>query len=257
MTREVSDLHRQARDFAANLTRTVRAVAGPECSEFRADVPEVADEATSTVVSIGQQPADGIVLTVRGVPLLTLTVSFECSWDSAREWLTVLKSSMRVHGPDEFSTEPLVRYEYERDMRSQLPGAHLHVHGVHKALTETMGSGGDGTRRSAARTVEGGKLPQLSALHFPLGGHRFRPCLEDVLAMLLEEFGVDVPGGDRPAAARALNEGRETWRRTQVAAAVRDAPDEAIRVLGDLGYDVVLREGKSEPTPRTARLRAL
>ena len=106
--------HRQARDFAADLTRTVRAVAGPGCSEFRADVPEVADESTSTVVLIGQQPADGIALNVRGVPLLTLTVAFECSRDSARDWLTVLKSSMRVHGPDEFSTEPLVRYEYQR-----------------------------------------------------------------------------------------------------------------------------------------------
>jgi hypothetical protein len=74
--------------------------------------------------------------------------------------------------------------------------------------------------------------------------------------VLIKEFGITPPGGRR-AALESLANGRERWRRRQLAAAVRDAPDEAIRVLDELGYDVTLREGENEPAPQTARLRGL
>jgi hypothetical protein len=35
-----------------------------------------------------------------------------------------------------------------------------------------------------------------------------------------------------------IREGRERWRRRQIATLVRDAPDEAVRVLTDLGYAI-------------------
>jgi hypothetical protein len=46
-------------------------------------------------------------------------------------------------------------------------------------------------------------------LHFPRGGHRFRPCVEDILPVLMQAFGV-TPAGDRREALQALADGRET-----------------------------------------------
>ncbi|MGH4025484.1 MAG: hypothetical protein ACRDRV_12995 [Pseudonocardiaceae bacterium] len=52
----------------------------------------------------------------------------------------------------------------------------------------------------------------LSALHFPVGGARIRPCLEDFLHFLAHEFQIDV----LPNAPAILAEGRERWRRRQI-----------------------------------------
>lgn len=61
-----------------------------------------------------------------------------------------------------------------------------------------------------------------------------RPCVEDILQMLYEEFAIDVQEGFQ----QVIDNGRARWRRTQIAAAVRDAPAEAMRVLTELGYSV-------------------
>lgn len=71
---------------------------------------------------------------------------------------------------------------------------------------------------------------QMSRLHFPLGGHRFRPGLEDVLQMLQTEFGAEVG----PTWAGQLGRARAHT----AAAVVRDCPSEAVRVLSELGYTV-------------------
>ncbi|MGH4019187.1 MAG: hypothetical protein ACRDT0_08115 [Pseudonocardiaceae bacterium] len=61
-----------------------------------------------------------------------------------------------------------------------------------------------------------------------------RPCREDFLQFLVYEFQIDV----LPDAPAVLAEGRERWRRRQIGVLVRDAPDEAVRVLTELGYAV-------------------
>src|SRR5262249_4739271 len=94
------------------------------------------------------------------------------------------------------------------------------------------------------------KVPRLSVFHFPLGGHRFRPCLEDVLHALILEFGVD----RQPGWKAAIEEGREQWRRMQLKAAVRDAPEEAAEVLADLGW--VLRPPVEPTASHPGRLRS-
>jgi hypothetical protein len=62
-----------------------------------------------------------------------------------------------------------------------------------------------------------------------------RPCLEDLLQLFVEEFKLDA----MPTARQAIEDGRVRWRRRQLAATVRDDPEEAARVLRELGYDVV------------------
>lgn len=133
--------------------------------------------------------------------------------------------------------EALFRYEFVRDMRSLIPCAHLHIHGHRDALADTMKRAGRRTARSKRRAV--GAPPRMNELHFPLGGARFRPPLEDVLQMLVEEFGVDAVDGW----SKHLEQGREHWRRIQTRAVVRDAPGEAVATLRALGYLVTEPEG--------------
>ncbi len=77
-----------------------------------------------------------------------------------------------------------------------------------------------------------------------------RPALEDFLQFLIVECGIKAQDGWR---ARLAKE-REVWRRRQVAAIVRDAPDEVLRVLRENGYDVEPPTG-GEMEPRPEQLR--
>jgi len=83
----------------------------------------------------------------------------------------------------------------------------------------------------------------MSALHIPVGGARFRPCLEDVVQLLAEDFRFDM----LPTWRAAVNPGREEWRRKQVRAAVRDWQEEAAETLRKLGYSVTAPEEVHQP----------
>ncbi len=91
------------------------------------------------------------------------------------------------------------------------------------------------------------RILSFSDVHFPLGGPRMRPSLEHVLQMLKNEFEVDV----QPGFQTVLDTSRARWRRRQIAASVRDAPQEAARVLRAMGYKVV-NPDDGEPPERTA-----
>lgn len=91
----------------------------------------------------------------------------------------------------------------------------------------------------------------MESLHLPVGGDRFRPCLEDVIEFLVVECGFDRAAGWRSA----VDKGRERWRRTQTRTAVRDAPSEAAAVLRALGYAVTEPAIGTVPTDDFARLR--
>lgn len=252
MTAERGRLAGLAREFAENLTATVQVVAGSSCAPFRADMAE-------PVAFVRQDPAEGILLLGDDEqPLLRLAVEFRCTMDTAGTYLAVDESSMKVFSASPDQRDPLLRYEYVRNQVEHLPSAHLHVHGTHDALIDTLSAAGSGTTRGKRlqRSVSAGKRPQLRELHLPLGGHRFRPCLEDVMSMLIHEFGVH-PASSRAEASTALGDARELWRRQQVGTCVRDAPEEAVRVLRELGYEISLPDGKAQPDENTARLRAL
>lgn len=133
----------------------------------------------------------------------------------------------RVHLAPEFLVslgnmkEPLVRFDYVRD-RGFAP-AHINVHGESSALG--MHFGATGLR----------ELPKLQSLHWPVGGKRYRPCLEDVIEFLIEDLGVPGKSGWRDAIA----DGRRRWYGHQLGAAVRADQATAVRVLEELGYRVI------------------
>lgn len=239
-TTDPSDgLKRQAQEFADNLTLTVRAVT-PRCEGFKATF-------SGTRLLVRQVPGTGIPLTFKGGPLLTLKASSSCVWDLENEFLAVNDSKIEVLTTT--GGQPLFRYEYLRSPDT-VPAAHLHVHAHRDAMTYVMTKVGRTTKRPQQRGSRDG-IPTLQDLHFPLGGHRFRPVLEDVLEMLIDEFNIDHEDGAR----EGLAEARTVWRLTQTKAAVRDAPGAAVEALRSLGYRIT----PPEPAPVTrhkGRLRA-
>lgn len=172
-------------------------------------------------------------------PVLGLIIEFHCGWDSRQRHLAVEKSSLTVTPHGRENADPLFRVEYVKEQDSHRPSSHIHVHAHRDEFTHLMGfaSKFDVERTKKVRNYFR-RGTRLSELHFPTGGHRFRPCLEDVLEMLRVEFKLDV---DNSKWQQHLRTARENWRRTQLAAAVRDCPDEALRALVD-------EYGMPEPT---------
>ncbi|WP_349829250.1 hypothetical protein [Brevibacterium litoralis] len=235
----MSSLKEQAAQFATALTKTVSAVAR-DFEPFTADVVEGGHRA---LIKQARIP-----LTVDDRVILVLAIEYRCCMDRTDEFMAIEKSSFAVFPGGKKKREPLFRYDYLREP-DNVPAAHVQIHAHRDAFTATMVRSGKTSKRAARRAADDG-VPRLAELHFPLGGHRFRLCLEDVLHMLIEEFGID-RGDD---AFNRLNEGRLEWRRTQTRAAVRDDPESAVAVLRAMGYDVSFPDGKTEPEVRRDRL---
>lgn len=130
-------------------------------------------------------------------------------------------------------TAPILRFEYEKKKTSN-PAAHLHISGVGTWLSPALM-----INRPSKRARQG----KLEALHIPVGGHRFRPSIEDFLYFLIHECGFEGKDGWKDA----LTESREHWRRIQLEAVVRDDPKEAARTLEALGYIITPPEGGHPP----------
>ena len=163
------------------------------------------------------------------VPRIAVVAEFLLSWDSANTYLRTERSNINVMPFGK--GEAMWRYDYLRNADWK-PVSYLHVHAhrdeaVHLMLTAP-------TLRGKRRLTSSNFRSGLSDLHFPLGGDRFRPCLEDAFEMLIHEFGVDCEDG----ALNAIRESRELWRTRQVGAAVRDHPEGAAASLRELGYTV-------------------
>jgi hypothetical protein len=196
-----------------------------------------------------------IPMSVNGEDALRLVVEYTCEWDHSQAFLAVRKASLAVSCVD--VSEPLFRYEFVDAMSGgSFPAAHIHVHAHRDEFVYALFRGDHRkgrVRRNKVLANEGGKMPALSVVHFPVGGARMRPALEDVLQMVIQEFGVDAADGSQTV----LDEGRARWRRHQAATLTRDAPAEALRVLRDLGYECTWTAEGPEPSERIDRLTAI
>ena len=161
---------------------------------------------------------------IDGDHLASLSLALFLDLDRSGRYLKTVRSDTALHSV--LDRTPLLRLEYRADMRVE-PIAHWQFHAERGAFSHLL------ARAHAHDRVK--KPHDLSALHLPVGGERFRPCLEDVLQFLVVDCGVDHLAGWEAA----VEAGRERWRRRQLGAAVRDVPEEAARVLRELGYSVV------------------
>jgi hypothetical protein len=110
----------------------------------------------------------------------------------------------------------IFRYEYEREPDDPYPSAHFHISFDTGPLVELL------QRRGLDTTV--------NKLHFPVGGRRFRPSLEDVVEFLIVEGLADAHDEWR---AR-VRESRDKFYGIQLRAAVRENPDAALEVLREM-----------------------
>ncbi|MFF2475116.1 hypothetical protein [Streptomyces sp. NPDC058066] len=137
---------------------------------------------------------------------LWMGVSFQLRLDAEREHLMVQQSFVGVFGSKD-AKHGLFHYDYERDKPDNYPDAHLQV----DASSDLFGTLND-PKQDPGRS--------LGALHFPVGGKRFRPCLEDVIEFLAVERIVEARDGYE----KILEAGRERFRRNQLMAAMRRDP---------------------------------
>ncbi|WNI19239.1 hypothetical protein [Actinacidiphila sp. ITFR-21] len=143
-------------------------------------------------------------------PRLWLDVSFRLQMDAEEQYLTVRSSFFGVF-PTEDGKDALFHYDYERDKRDNYPDAHLQVAGQDTAMQALLP----------------GK-PAIK-LHFPVGGKRFRPCLEDVIEFLIREGLAE----GKPGHEAVLEAGREGFRIKQLRAAMRRSPEVVQEFIGD------------------------
>lgn len=219
--------------FAEDLSDTVAVVTAGRATPFEAVIGD-------GVALVRQERDAGIGLVRAGVELLRLVVRIKVTPDGAATHLRTDSSSYKVFAVVNGALPtngPLYRYEFDRRKETgRYPAAHLQVHGRHRALEAAMAEAGRTTTRSSRQGLD---EPNITDLHLPLGGTRFRPCLEDVLEHLIVEFDIDA----RADALPALRDARAAWRRKQLLACVRDDPLAAAEQLEEMGFSVTRPTG--------------
>ncbi|MDO5504630.1 MAG: hypothetical protein Q4G67_15830 [Actinomycetia bacterium] len=215
-----------ATSFASELADLVSAFAGRDVT-FTA-------EAQGDRVLV--EPQGGhVALKIGDVDALCVEIRYKCMLNSTQGHLATETSTVKVHAGAEPASEPLFRYEYDRTTSDHVPSAHLQLHAHRDELGFVMGRAAQSGARRRTKNIA---TPRLGAamrdLRFPVGGHRFRPALEDVLDMMRFELGVTP--GERWLESSGRH--RERYRRRQLAAAVSDCPSEAVAELRRMGYSV-------------------
>ena len=235
----IPDLETQAKDFANKITNIVQCF-DDNAKAFKVDI--LGKEKThSATVEIYND--DGFSLFTNKEPNFHIEAQWTCRYDAYGQWLRVERSGFKVFNGIE-DKRPIFRYEYDSANGQNLPSAHIHFHGDHPDMNQhgafdnlsgAFEDCGDGSPRSKRR--QKGKKKKLSDLHFPVGGSRFRPILEDVLLMLIEEYGIN-PEKDRKETIKLLEENVEKWRTIQAQTIVRDVPSIVVNTLKEMGYTI-------------------
>lgn len=232
MSTESDQTEEQAIDFAQRLENMLTEVLGqPSDGQYTAD-PQGARKKRSASYLIKTRDPQGISLTVGGSTILRLSYRYQCSCRDSNSYLQVDESAITLRA--ESDPAPIIHYDFVRDPHSAIPAAHINIHASNDSATKAMlacGSKSQGKNRRKA-FLEKGTFPTFSSLHFPVGGDRFRPGLEDVLQMAIYEFGIDA----QPQWQQAIEQSRAECRTRQISALVCEFPDIAYQALSQNGY---------------------
>jgi hypothetical protein len=220
----VSGLDEQAQQFAGELNDLLQAVL-PRA-------PDVLIERQTERLVVRPEPL--APLHINGERIATLDIRVRCRLDSRGQWLAVDQSSYVLSA--DLDRTPVLRFDYVRDAHTA-PSAHVQLHAHRGALSHLLSKAGHPHAHD------------MSKLHIPVGGARYRPAVEDVLQFLVQECQFDA----LPDWRDAVDAGRERWRRRQACAVARDFPHEAARTLRDLGYLVENPPAAAAPSLRALR----
>jgi hypothetical protein len=205
-----SDLQGQASRFAQELTATLN---GTITQHVRMRAALRTRSVAGAVFTVGHgltkqnptQPQPFPLSINLKKPRAWMNLSFQVRMDSEDRYLTVHSSYCGIFIDPELKV-CLCHWDFERD-KDRYPSAHVQVYGTSPAL-EALNEGGDRKR-------------PLEKLHIPVGGKRFRPCIEDVIEFLVTERLAE----GREDWEKCLEEGRNRYRRRQLLAAMRRNPE--------------------------------
>lgn len=158
-------------------------------------------------------------------PVLFLQAEYKVRMDDEATHLAVLSSSVGLWVRSDDSKgpgSPAVRLEYGRDATSK-PSAHVHFHAESSELAWLYGTAGE-------------PLHRFHDLHFPMGGRRFRPTLEDFLLFLDRERLFT--NWKTPNWRSIVMESHAEWEARQARSTARRHPQEVAAQLRAMGYQV-------------------
>ncbi len=136
-------------------------------------------------------------------------------------FLSVQASSFGVMVDPNPKGRCFLRLEFDREKGGRLPEAHLQIDA-------------DSTLWGWALALSGQRHKDLQDLHFPSGGRRFRPAMEDVIDFLVRErLTLGTEGWQA-----VVDQHRAKFDDLQARATVRYRPAVAADVLSELGWTV-------------------
>jgi hypothetical protein len=188
MTGPAGDLATQSEEFGREMAELLSAT----LPGLPAPPLEIVVSGTRAVIRPPERPKR-LPLFVKGAELASLELSVQCQIDSFGQWLAVEQSTYCLYA--KLDRAPVLRIDYRRDM-NKAPAAHVQVHGHRGALSHLLSQAGHPTPHD------------MASLHIPVGGARFRPCLEDFIQFLITECRFDprtpAVAASRRRRARAL-----------------------------------------------------
>ncbi len=235
--KQPATLEQLTAQFTAELTELFVGVIGPKAPKFTIEKSSSGKKESFFIRPKGKT----IFLNINGEHTLTLDCSYRCVWDREEKFLKIAKS--KIHILSVMDATPLFRYEFLDTSNINIPSAHIHLH-VHRdeyIYPMVRAIFGKPAMRAMAIATGEGKQPRVADIHFPVG-YQIYPGIEDILQLLITEFGIDTASG----AQNAISKGRERWRCRQLACFVRDEPEACLQALQDIGY-IFTRKG-SKPT---------
>jgi hypothetical protein len=221
------DLEAQARAFADDISRLLNTTVtnGIRLSAFIA--PHLRAGTVLVGNGVGRQRITPISIALTlgtRPPHAWLDAAYTLQLDEEGVHLTVSRSRFGLYLDDDM-TRVLAHWDYEREPVNDYPAAHVQVAGESEHFNELC---------NLARERLGLDCPSrsLGEFHFPVGGRRYRPTIEDVIEFLIVERLVEWHPGWR----ESIDERRRDWEVRQLRAAVRRNPDVAIEELGVDGH---------------------
>lgn len=203
-------------------------------SDFAQDIQELLDSCLpgSTVFSDPKLSGDTLRAAFTASKELKIlpsgskraSISFEyglCT-NSTGNHLAVERSSFKIQYKAAKKFVPIVRIEYERNARNK-PVSHFQVHADSVPLGLLLARGG-----------QHDKAAQQQDVHFPMGGHRYRVCAEDMIELMIREFNVEPLEGWE----QRVEKGRQDYRAKQEETVIRKNLPKAIKILKELGFNV-------------------
>jgi hypothetical protein len=218
----LSEVERQARGLAEKLQRLLNKTV---CRTARLGTALLDDPIGHVTIGTGvtaRRPEPTPVgLAIGGSqPRCWLKVEY-IAW--LKEGYLTVRESVFVLSADPGGSEEIFHYDYERDKdeRDGYTEAHLQIVGESPPMKTLL-------------TTAGRAKDPVAKLHFPVGGRRYRPSLEDVIEFLVNERLVHARDGWQ----KVLDASREEFRDRQLCAAVGFRPDVAMGELQRLGHVV-------------------